>query len=161
MLAVLCVLALTVLTDLAVAQPAPPPDWIEVAAGNVLTLRAPLGTTFLQGHGANSFVGTFSGPGFALHMDYGAYSDPLTDSVRYGAYQTQVTRIDGKAAMIVFGARAAASSDRPYFIGLHVPDVAPSAIGPLRLTMTTTLKVRNGEAVLRRIFETIRFRPSR
>lgn len=131
------------------------PGWITVKVGSVLTLDAPPGTTFKAAHG-DSFVGTLAGPGFALQLDYGLYSDPLTDRTRFSAYASQVIRIDGRAGSLVSGTLKR-SSRHGEFIGLHVPQLGHSPLGALGLTIAGVVPRAKEVDVVRRIFQTIRF----
>lgn len=134
-------------------------DWIRVVVGAGLRLQAPRGSRFVQGRGADSLSGTVSGPGFALDLDYGAFSDPLTSLDAFGRVETHETLIDGRPARIVFARLTRPAGNRPYFFGLHVPSLAPGVQGSLKLTVTAHLRQTRELILIRRIVETIRFEP--
>jgi hypothetical protein len=122
-------------------------------------LRHLAGTKFQRQTGADSFVGILVGPGFELQVDYGAYSDPLTDKSRFAAYSAQLTHIDGKPATIVRATPAGASADRRSFIGLHIAQLGQSGRGSLGLTISGPVPDSDREALVLRMFDTIRFGP--
>ena len=130
-------------------------DWISLKIGSILTLEAPAGTTFKTVPG-DSFVGALTGPGFALQLDYGLYSDPLTDQSRFSKYNAETAKIDGRAAMVVEGMPK--NSKVPgRFIGLHVPNLGHSTLGTLSLTVAGTVPGQKEITVVRHIFATIHF----
>ncbi len=131
-----------------------PKDWIKITAGPVLTLAAPPGTYFQTAQGADSFVGTLAGPGFELQLDYGAFSDPLTDKSRFSAYSAKNATIDGKAALVV---RGTSLDRRIELVGLHVPNLGQSGRGSSSLTIMGTISDPKEEAVVRQMFGTIQF----
>jgi hypothetical protein len=139
----------------AAGAPATPADWIIIAAGSFLTLKAPQGTRFEARSGADSFLGVFVGPGFALQLDYGAYSDPLTDQSRFTAYSAQSIHIDGKPATIVRATPAGHSADLGRFIGLHFPELGRTGRGSLSLTITAVVSDSRQEELVLRMFDSI------
>ena len=91
-------------------------------------------------------------------MDYGVYSDPLTSSGQFVTVDSADTRIDGKAARKVFATLRDPVGGERHFYGVHVMSVAPSAIGPIRLTVTATSHQRKLLDIVDRIVHTIRFK---
>ena len=144
---------------LASADGAASADWIRVVAGGGLSLQAPRGSRFVQGRGTDSLSGTVSGPGFALDLDYGAFSDPLTAVDAFSRVETDEMLINGRPARMVFATLITPVGNRPYFFGLHVPNVAPGVQGSLKLTVTAHLRQTRELILIRRIVETIRFEP--
>ena len=153
-LASLGLLALSAGVAPAKTQAAIPKDWIKISAGPVLTLAAPPGTHFQPAQGADLFVGTLVGPGFELQLDYGAFSDPLTDKSRFSSYSPKNATIDGKSATVV---RATSLDRRIELLGLHVPNLGQSGRGSLSLTIMGTISDAKEEAVVRQMFGTIQF----
>ena len=145
---------------LGAADAAVPENWVELTAGEVLTLQAPPGSRFVPGRGTDSFIGRVEGPGFRLEMDYGVYSDPLTSGGSFVTVDSADTRIDGKAARTVFATSRDPVAGERHFYGLHVMSVAPSALGPIRLTVTATSHQRKLLDIVDRIVHTIRFKSS-
>ena len=133
--------------------------WIRIVAGGGLSLQAPHGSRFVQGRGADSLSGTVSGPGFALDLDYGAFSDPLTSVDTFSRVAADETLIDGRPARMVFATLTRPAGNRLYFFGLHVPSLAPGVQGSLKLTVTAHLRHTRELILIRRIVETIRFEP--
>ena len=131
------------------------PGWISLSIGSILALEAPAGTTFKPVSG-DSFVGMLTGPGFALQLDYGLYSDRLTDQSRFSQYKAEAAKIDGRAATVVQGTLK--DSKTPgRFIGLHVPNLGHSTLGTLSLTVAGTVLGEKEIPVVKRIFDTIHF----
>src|ERR1700736_5597892 len=63
------------LASQAVAADAVPNDWVEVAAGPMFTVRAPLGTSFERIRTGDAFAGAFHAPGFDLPVEFGYHRD--------------------------------------------------------------------------------------
>lgn len=134
-------------------------QWIELSIGHAFVMQAPPGSRFVPAAGTDSFVGEIRGPGFTLQMDFGRYSNPLSNSGSMRQAQSVETRIDGRAARIVRGILATPEASGRYFTGLHVPEVASTAIGPVKLTLSGAVRRERTHAVLLRMFATIRFKP--
>jgi hypothetical protein len=129
--------------------------WVELAAPGALAISAPAGTSYHPRRGADSLVGAFRGPGFELNLDYGVYSDPLLDEGRYPSAHRSEISIDGRPGQLV--TLGAPLDGGRYFIGLHVPRVTASPLGPVRLTMTGRVEREEDLALVRRMLQTIRF----
>lgn len=137
---------------------------------------APPGWQRLSGNAIDSMAGQFVAGGHggpALHIDYdfGIYSDPLRQ-LPPGATQVseQTIMVDGLAARLVrfslpapvtdsaTGGKRGIDADAPrYFVGLHVPEIQATPMGPLKLTV---LAKSADEARLREaepVFASIRF----
>ena len=134
-------------------------EWVELAVGHALVMRAPPGSRWVPAAGIDSLVGEIRGPGFTLQMDFGRYSNPLSDSGSMRQVQSVETRIDGRSARIVSGILATPAAGGRLFTGLHVPEVASTAIGPVKLTLSGAVRRERTHAVLLRMFATIRFKP--
>ena len=134
-----------------------PADWVEVSAGTLFSVKAPPGTVFKPGQGKDSVIGAFEGPGFLLSFDYGVYSDPLDRDSRDQGYQARDTRVNGKAAKIVTAYARLRSPVRPYFIGIHFPDVEKSSLGSIKLTVSGSLEKKEDYSIVEKILATIRF----
>ena len=135
-----------------------PADWIEVSAGSTFSLMAPAGTKYRPAKGIDSMIGTFVTPGFEMSFDYGGYSDPLNAEAGDKGYTARDLPINGKVAKLVTAYSPQRSPDRPYFIGVHFSDLEKSAIGSIKLTISSNLKNKNDYATLETIFRTIRFK---
>lgn len=133
--------------------------WIAVQVGNVFDIGAPTGTVFLPGAGIDSIVGALTGPGFALQIDYGRFSDPLTAHPTLSDVEVIETQLEGRRATIVTGRVPAPVDGRPFFAGLHVPVVSPTPRGALRLTLAGTVQDERERSMVLRMFATIRFKP--
>ena len=147
-------------SDPAIADsPSPelPADWVRVSAGGAFSLMAPAGTAFHPAQGVDSTVGSFQAPDFKLSFDYGRYSDSLTHMSSEAEYETRDIVVDGKTAYIVTSFVPQYSADRPYFIGIHFPEVGETTMGPTKLTVYGLLETVDGYALVEAIFATIRF----
>jgi hypothetical protein len=147
----LLALCLASITALAAA----PPDWVEVSAANKFSLTAPAGTTFARTPGVDSFTGVFNAPGFAVHADYGAHVDPLARSAHRTQYLAREIVVDGKPAKLVTARNRGAPG---YFIGMYVPQVRASAVGPIGLTLTCNVADERDYATLESVYRSLRFR---
>ncbi len=127
---------------------------ISIAVGKVLTLTAPSGTTFQPGVG-DSATGLLSGDGFRLSLDYGLYSDPLVRPDFGPLLRAEDLTIDGRAGRLFLW--RAPPGALPVRIGLHVPSVAPSGMGPLRLTIAGLVADDATAERMTTMFRTIRF----
>ena len=134
-------------------------EWIELSVGHAFVMQAPPGSRFVPAAGTDSFVGEIRGPGFTMQMDFGRYSNPLSSSESLRQVQSVETRIDGRAARIVSGIFVMPEAGGRYFTGLHVPEVALTAIGPVKLTLSAAVRREPTQGVLLRMFATIRFKP--
>jgi len=134
-----------------------PADWIKVAAGHEFNLMAPAGTEFHPSEGIDSFVGDFEAPDFKLSFDFGQYSNSLKDISGDARYEIRDILIDGKAANIVTAYAPRFSTDHPYFIGIHFPEVKTTGRGPTKLTVFGLLETADDYTVIEKIFGTIRF----
>jgi hypothetical protein len=140
------------------SQPQIPDDWVSVPAGNILTLRAPPGTTFRTQSGIDSFTGKLEGPDFVLSLDFGAFAGPLTKLPGMSDYTLEEIRIDGKPARLVSGTMSAGSTAPHYLIGLYFAHLSDSASKrPLNFSISGTLSGADQQAVVRQIFATIHF----
>ena len=134
-----------------------PPDWAETVAGNAYSLRAPAGTGYRPGQGIDSLVGVFAAPQFDLSADYGLYSETLTQGQGKAQYRERMVEVDGRPAKLVTAFAPELAADKPYVIGLHVPDVKRSILGALKLTLMANVDPPDRFATVERIFSTIRF----
>jgi hypothetical protein len=96
------------------------------------TLRAPADWVVIAG-GIDSQAGRLQSPGVAISYDFGLYSDPLKPPSGAWDLQVQAGTIDGLPARWV-GYKLPAEGTPPVCLGLHVPQVRPSSMGPIRFT---------------------------
>jgi len=137
----------------------PPADgWAEVRVPGAFRIRAPAGTVYTPAPGPDSVAGAMTGPRFELHVDFGLYSDPLTGQ-RYENAESRTLSIDGRTAILTTGQVRGGPQGKPHFIGLHVPDVAPSGIGSLKLTFTGWLSAHDDYVLVESMLQTIEFEP--
>lgn len=139
-------------------SPDVPADWVKVAAGSEFDLMAPAGTEFHPAEGIDSFVGSFEAPDFKLSFDFGRYSNPLNDLSGDAKYEIRNVLIDGKAANIVTAYSSRFSTDHPYFIGIHFPEIKKSVLGSTKLTVFSLLETADYYSVVEKIFKTIQFK---
>ena len=138
-----------------------PPGWSTIAVGRILTLQAPAGTRFLQQAGTDSFVGTLAGPGFALDLDYGAFSDPLADLSGLQHSAVAETRIGGQPTRIVTGIAVRQADGGRYFIGVHVTALQVAGSRPISLTISGQVQGPQQQQLVRQMLATIRFSRTR
>jgi len=145
------------LASVAAADTVPPlpADWIEVSADRAFTLMAPRGTLFVRTPGIDSFTGVFNGPGFAVHVDYGAHADPLQRDPGTETFLSLDITVDGRPAKLVTARTPGAP--RSYFLGLHVPHVRRSVSGAIKLTLTCDLQGPQDSAMVEAIYRSVRF----
>ncbi len=134
-----------------------PDNWINVSANQKFDLMAPAGTEVHPAKGIDSFVGSIEAPDFSLSFDYGRYSNPLNDMSGDAKYEIRDVVIDGKAANVITAYAPRFSTDRPYFIGIHFPEVKKTAVGSTKLTVFSLLETADYYTVVANIFETIQF----
>jgi hypothetical protein len=139
----------------AIAADAVPADWIEVMAGPMFTVKAPPGTSFERIRTGDAFAGAFHGPGFDLPVEFGYHRDAM--KLPEGAKNASETKlvVDEKPGAITKAATA--DPAHPYFIGLYVPDVERDLFGPLSLVVTGAVAKQEDQALVARIFETVKF----
>lgn len=133
-------------------------DWVQVQADELFSVMAPPGTRWQARDGKDSAAGRFETPAFTLAYDYGFYSNPLNDASHAERYATRDLVIDGRKAKTVSYYAPGHSAARPYFIGIHFPNVKPSAQGSIRLTVYASVAAAEDYDQIIRIFESIRFK---
>ncbi len=138
-----------------------PSDWIQVDAGTEFSLMAPSGTEFHQGQGIDSFVGSIRSQKFELTFDYGLYSNPLNtnDGSHSNREKTQIL-VDGRTAKLVYNSTADTLNEHPWFIGMHVPEIAQTVIGSTKLTITCFPDHKDDYELIKKIFSSIKFKNS-
>lgn len=139
----------------AAAADAAPAGWTEVAAGPMFTVMAPPGTTFERIRTGDAFAGAFHGPGFDLAIEFGYHRDAM--KLPGGASNRSETKlvVDDKPGAITTAATA--DTAHPYFVGLYVPDVEKDVFGPLSLLVTGTVAKPDDQALVERIYRTVKF----
>ena len=80
--------------------------------------------------GLDSEAGAWSGPRSTLSFDFGAYSNPLDDSLSTSGTVCQAV-IDGKPARIV----TYRDTSGQYAVGAHWSGLRSSELGPVSLTI--------------------------
>jgi hypothetical protein len=132
--------------------------WGQLDAGPVLTLSAPPGTNFRQEPGADSYLGVFTGPGFRLYLDFGAYSDPLENGTEHIIDSAEKVLIDGHPGRLVTGRWRAGGNRYPEFIGVHVTGLGRTAVGELSATLSGEASDGAARTIIRDMFQSIRFK---
>ena len=110
---------------LATAEPLPRRD----LGGFSLKLPA---TMVQQVGGVDSKAGRLHGDGLLIDYDLGLYSDPLLSREGVSGYEETAVVVDSRPARLV---RWQQPDSTRYFIGLHLPDLRATAMGPIRLTL--------------------------
>ncbi|WP_349741957.1 hypothetical protein [Roseateles cavernae] len=110
---------------LAAAEPLPRRD----LGGFSLQLPA---TVAQQAGGIDSKAGRLHGDGLLIDYDLGLYSDPLLNRDGVSGYEEKPVLVDGRPARLV---RWRQQDSKRYFIGLHLPELRVTPMGPIRLTL--------------------------
>ncbi len=110
---------------LAAAEPLPRRD----LGGFSLQLPA---TVVQQAGGIDSKAGRLHGDGLLIDYDLGLYSDPLLNRDGVSGYEEKPVLVDGRPARLV---RWRQPDSTRYFIGLHLPELRVTPMGPIRLTL--------------------------
>lgn len=110
---------------LAAAEPPPRRD----LGGFSLQLPA---TMAQQAGGIDSKAGRLHGDGLLIDYDLGLYSDPLLNRDGVSGYEEKPVLVDGRPARLV---RWQQQDSTRYFIGLHLPELRVTPMGPIRLTL--------------------------
>jgi len=132
-----------------------PADWVEVQAGPMFTVKAPLGTSFERIRTGDAFAGAFHGTGFDLAVEFGYHREDLKTPVTVTGPQMRKVVIDEKPGTITTGAVSDAA--HPIYLGLHVPTVETDVIGPMSLVVNGQIDKPETSATVERIYETIVF----
>jgi len=112
---------------------ATPPDWRARDLGG-FALHTPADMQLRTG-GIDSQAGTLTSDSLRIDYDFGLYSDPLAQREDALDFQSCGATVDGlPARQVQFRLQDAAGQSRSC-IGVHVPQVRQSGMGPLRLTV--------------------------
>lgn len=98
------------------------------------SLCLPPGWQHVPGSGTDSTVGSLRGPGVELRYDLGLYSDPLQPPEGAIEFQARPAELQGRPVRWV-RYRLSQQDQTWHLLGLHVPEVRRTAMGPLRLTL--------------------------
>jgi hypothetical protein len=117
-----------------------PEGWSRVEVAGEFSLALPPKLKAVPTAGADSLVHRFRGEGLTISIDYGRYSNPLTnlsgnDLVR------NVVRVDGRSAELVTLEETDESAGLVYTAALHVPEV-----GRPRVKFTLVAQAASEEA---------------
>lgn len=110
---------------LAAAEPLPRRDL------GGFSLQLPV-TVVQQAGGIDSKAGRLHGDGLLIDYDLGLYSDPLLSREGVSGYEEKAVVVDGRPARLV---RWRQPDSTRYFIGLHLPELRVTPMGPIRLTL--------------------------
>ncbi len=131
-----------------------PADW-RVFDAKEFKLKLPPGLKEEHVQGIDSYVLQFSGEGILLNSDYGWYSNALEASGREKNFEKKAGTVGGKAAVMVTYEEPDPKSERKFCAGIHFKDVTGD--GKVKLTIFANCKDAEGQAVAKRILETITF----
>ena len=99
-----------------------PPGWTRAEIAGELSLALPPRLELVPGKSADSIVRTYRSDSLRLVIDYGRYSNSLTD-IEGEDLERRSVEVDGRAALLVTYREPDGQSDLPYVAALHVPDV--------------------------------------
>src|SRR6185295_429164 len=133
-----------------------PANWVEVAAGNMFTMKAPPGTTFERTRVTDAFSGTIHvAGGLDLLVVFGYHREELKNPVGASNPAFQKLILDDKPGSIISATMSDAA--HPRFVGLHVPSVENDLFGPLSLVINGQVAKPEEEATVKHIYESISF----
>lgn len=87
-----------------------------------------------QTGGIDSHAGQLVGDGLRIDYDLGIHADPLKPRDGISGREEHAVVVDGRPARLVSW-RVEQPAPARYFIGLHLPQVRDSVMGPMRLTL--------------------------
>lgn len=116
------------------------------------SLQLPAGLS-RQAGGIDSHAGRLVGEALTIDYDLGAQADALQPREGISGRQERAVIVDGRPARLVSWRVDGPPPAAPrYFIGLHLPRVADSVMGPVRLTLLGQVldpaKLAEAEAIL-------------
>jgi|SRR5262245_56895272 len=133
-----------------------PANWVEVAAGNMFTMKAPPGTTFERTRVGDAFSGTIHVAGGSdLLVEFGYHREELKNPAGGANPSVQKIDIDAKPGSIISATMGDAA--HPRFVGLHVPAVENDVFGPLSLVINGQVAKVEEEATVKQIYRSISF----
>lgn len=121
------------------------------------TLRAPASMVLTRG-GADSVAGILVGEDLRLDYDFGLYADPLQTREGVRDFIVRDGIVDGLAARFVTYSIGSETGETRSCVGVHVPEVTRSVLGPIRLTVLACSDDPRRMKLARAIFSTLRFR---
>lgn len=135
------------------------PGWTRHDLG-AFWLEAPPGWSQAADRAVDSSAGHLTAEGLRLDYDFGLYADPLPVPDGATDVRERAVVVDGLPARQV-RYRLRDGSARPmYYLGIHVPDIRSTRMGPLKLTVLAASadkkQIRRAEAAM----ATIRFKPA-
>ena len=136
------------------AAPVLPSEPMELTVGRAFTIAVPQGSSLRQGPG-DSTAGLIEGPGLILAFDYGVYADPLTADPNRRFTRQEPVVVDGRIGTLFVWPDPKRSGDSR--LGLHIPIVTQTPLGPTRLTLVSDLAAPDDEARIRSMIATIHF----
>lgn len=133
-------------------------DGDELTIPGRFSLRAMNGARLLPSSAIDSAAGRIQGDGFVIEYDHGPYSDPLDRIEGDEEYQAKEIMLDSRRARIVTLRSAKRFPGRPYFVGVHFPDIGTTSLGRTRLSVYAATPTPQARAKVERILATIRIR---
>lgn len=122
-----------------------------------LSLCVPPHWVLVRG-GIDSLAGHFSADGVRLDYDYGLATSLLPVPAGAAAVAEQAVTVDGRAARQVAYVLPGHGLAQPHRLGVVVPQVQPSAMGPLRLSVLATAADAAGLLPVAGVIASIRFK---
>lgn len=87
-----------------------------------------------QAGGIDSRAGRLNGPSLLIDYDLGLYADPLPPREGASGREERAVVVDGLPGRLVRWRQEQPAPTR-YFVGLHLPAIGSSGMGPIRLTL--------------------------
>jgi len=124
-----------------------------VDSGSAFTLRLTPGSHRTPMQGVDSEVGGWEAPSIKLWYDYGAYSNPLVDSLSRSGVVCTPTIGGRRARLVLFRDKTG-----EYAVGVYWAKVKASSVGPLALMITGVARDSAGRDSLLAVLWSVRFK---
>jgi len=122
------------------------------------SLLAGAGARLLPVTAIDSGVGKIQFGGTTIEFDHGPYSDPFERMDSDESYQARDVVLDGRKARVVTLRSATRFAGRPYFIGVHFPDLGSTSLGKIRLSLYAATASAQERAQAERVMLTVKLR---
>ncbi len=120
------------------------------------SLRAGATATLLPVTAIDSAAGRIRYGDAVIEYDHGPYSDPFEPIAGDEAYLARDIVLDGRPARIVTLHSATRFAGRPFFVGLHFPDLGATSLGKTRLSIYAATETAQARAEIERVLLTVR-----
>lgn len=131
-----------------------PSDWVQIEAAGTFSFWLPPDLAEVSTRGIDSVVRRWESEDLTALMDYGRFSDPLTEYSAQKSYQETSEQIAGHAARIV----SFRQDDGWAFTAVHFPNLGSNASGhTLKLTLVVKSSPQLSQDVPLQIVRSVSF----